>query len=428
MWVPKKTRPLLKTDAAVIDRDYEDLLYYDFPVLFTGINRLNERVVGSLVENVKSFESYLHSIVDEKLYVRFLRREISYLKLLEDAYLLFLLHWTGEKTPTVYPLNYTDIPEAYKPDAAALCPETTIPPSFDYVATLTGGRADHHQAKPETLSKFQNKVAGLLRTPFDLKPLAKLIADVFLQAPNLAEAHGPGSLKVRYHVELSNPAAPLFHEADAYTYSRFISEYVSYCLNDLPTEAPNLVENRTGDSNAFTSLLNEYLRMTGPVSESPSNRRKELEENLLIAARQMEGITSIVTDEFKDLVISSISESSMARTLGVINEQTEVELTNAIVEVDRRSGKTVFQDTDLNVYKIQIYDLNTNTRKGKGLIPEPTKSGLIMKPTIKILGTQSLPQTKYTESLHLDKAIEVRGRATKVDEVIKHIEIEFEEE
>jgi hypothetical protein len=83
MWVPKKTRPLLKADAALIDRGYEDLLLYDFPVLFTGMNRLNERVVGSLVENVKSFESYLHSIVDEKLFIGFLRREISYLELLD---------------------------------------------------------------------------------------------------------------------------------------------------------------------------------------------------------------------------------------------------------------------------------------------------------------------------------------------------------
>jgi len=426
MWVPKKTRPLLKTDAALIDRDYEDLLFYDFPVLFTGINRLNERVVGSLVEDVKRFESYLHSIIDEKLYIGFLRREISYLELLERAYLLFLLHWTGEKTPTVYPLNYTDIPEAYKPDAAALCPEITIPPSFDYIATLNGGRADYHQAKPETLSKFQNKVAGLLRTPFDLKPLSKLIADVFLQAPNFAEAHGSGSLKVRYHVEFSDPAHPLFHEPD--TYSRFIGEYVSYCLNDLPTEAPNLVENRTGDSSGFTSLLNEYLKVTGSVSEPSSIRRKELEENLLIAARRLEGITSIVTDEFKDLAISSISESSMERTLGVVNEQTETELNAAIVEVEKRSGKTVVHDTDLATYKIQIYDLNTNTRKGKGLIPEPTASGLIMKPSIKILGDQALPQTKYTESLDMDRAIQVRGRATKIDEVIKHIEIEFEEE
>jgi hypothetical protein len=426
MWVPKKTTPLLKTDAALIDRDYEDLLLYDFPVLFTGMNRLNGRVVGSLVENVKSFESYLHSIVDENLFVGFLRREISYLELLERAYLLFLLHWTGEETPTVYPLNYSDIPEAYKPDAAALCPEITIPPSFDYIATLNGGRADLHQAKPETLSKFQNKVAKLLRTPFGLKPLSNLIADVFLQAPNLAEAHGVGSLKVRYHVELNDPVTPLFHQPEPY--SRFVTKYVSYCLNDLPKEAPNLVDNRMGYSNGFGSLLNEYMIMTGSSDEISPDRRKELEENLLLAARELEGITSIVTDEFKDLVVSSISESSTLRTLGVVNENTEVELNNALVEVEKRSGKTVVHDTDLTTYIIQIYDLNTNTRKGKGLIPEPRESGLIMKPTIKILGTQSLPQTKYTESLHMDKAIRVRGRATKIDEVIKHIEIEFEEE
>jgi hypothetical protein len=109
-----------------------------------------------------------------------------------------------------------------------------------------------------------------------------------------------------------------------------------------------------------------------------------------------------------------------------LDAQIDQHLNQALIEVDKKSGKVLVTDDEVNIYSVHIYDLNTDTRKGTALIHNPP-SKKVMKPSITILGEQPLPQTKYTESLHLDTFIEVQGRATKVNESIRHIDIEFEE-
>ncbi len=424
MWLPDKSKSLVKKDAALIDRDYEDLLFLDFPILFTGINGLNDRIVGSFVESQNGVESYLHSVVDDKTYSKFISREITYPQLLEKAYHLFLLHWTGEETPSVFLLNYNDIPESYKPDESALCPDIEVPPSFDYEAKFDGGLADNHQAVPETISKFQNKFAGLLRTPFNLDPLSNLIPRVLLQAPDSSEAYAQGSLKIQYHIELEEKSPTLFHAPD--DYSRFVNNYIAYCLHNLSDDAPKLFEEQSYGLENFSNLVKEYEELVGP-SKDPEQRRTELKNNLIQVARKLGDITSIIQDEFKQLVVSSVRESN-ALPLGVLDEEFGQEIEEALLEVEDKTGKKTIKEDDLNSYEIHIYDLNTDTRNGKGLMKHPTDSKKLMKPSITISGKEPLPQTKYTESLHLDTFIEVRGRATRTDDVIKHIDIEFETE
>ena len=49
------------------------------------------------------------------------------------------------------------------------------------------------------------------------------------------------------------------------------------------------------------------------------------------------------------------------------------------------------------------------------------------KPKIKISGDEHIEQTKYTESLHLNKWITVKAKAKRVDNKFKHLDIQYEE-
>jgi hypothetical protein len=423
MWMPDRSKSLTKPDAALIDRDYEDLLFYDYPILFTGVNSLSDRIIGSFVEHKNGIESHLHAVVDEKTFSSFINRKISYPQVLQRAYHLFLLHWTGEEHPTVYWLNYDEIPEVYRPDELAWCPEIAALPSVEYEARFDGGLADSHRAYPETISKFQNKFAALLRTPFSLKALSNLVSRVLLQADESSEAYAPGSLKIKYHVELTEKAPTLFHDPDVY--SRFLNKYIAYCIHNLPEEAAKLFEENQEGLENFNQLINDYERLVGQSNDSPEQRRKELAGNILQVARKLGDITSIVKDEFDQVVLSSVDKSNTF-PLGVLDESLGKEVEEAILEVEAKIGKQTVKEDELGSYEIHIYDLNTDTRKGRGLMQHPTDPKKLMKPTLKISGTEPLTQTKYTESLHFDVFIEVRGRATRTDETIKHIDIEFE--
>ncbi len=105
----------------------------------------------------------------------------------------------------------------------------------------------------------------------------------------------------------------------------------------------------------------------------------------------------------------------------------EFEASPALTKIEEASGKTVIKDAEPQTYKIYIYDLNTDTRTGRALSPHPTEKDKFVKPSIRISGAGALPGTKYTASLHLDKMIEVKGRGTKVDDILKSLEIIYEE-
>jgi hypothetical protein len=423
MWMPDKSKLLVKNDAALIDRDYEDLLFYKYPILFSGINNLSDRIIGSFVENKNGIESYLHAVVDAKTYSDFVNQRISYPQTLQQAYNIYLIHWSGEESPDVYWLNYGEIPENYKPKDLAYCPEISAPPSFDYEAQFEGGPADRHRAKPETVSTFQNKVADLLRIPLGLRGLSNIDSRVLLQAAPSDYLQATGSLKIKYHVELVEKQPTFFHDANAY--SQFLNDYLAYCLNKLAEDAPKLVEDDSGGLENFERLVRDYEALVGQSKDSQEQRRKDLKDSVIKSAKKLDDITTIVTDEFKQVVLSSLTETG-AFPLGVLDENFGQEIETAIREVEDKAGKKTVIDEELQTYSIHIYDLNTDTRKGKALMPDPNDEKHVMKFRFKISGEDALAETRYTESMYRDKFIDVKGRATKTDGIVKSIEIEFE--
>jgi hypothetical protein len=423
MWMPNPSKLLKRADVALISRDYEDLLFYNYPILFTGLNNINDRILASFVENKEGVESYLHSIIDEKTYSSFINRKINYPQVLKEAHQLFLVHWTGEITPTVYWQNYEDIPDIYHPNELAFCPEIDVPPSFDFEAKFEGGLADKHQALPETVSKLQNKFADLLRIPLNLGVLSNLISRVLLQTHDSDEVHATGSLKIKYHVQLEEEAPTFFHDPDAY--SRFLNRYLAYCLQNLSEDAPKLVGDGAEGLEKFEQLVNEYKSLAGQQLDFQEQKKREIADSVLESAKKLDDITSIVKDEFKQVVLSSLTESN-AFPLGVLDEDFGQEIEVAIREVEIKTGKVPVIDEEPQPYKLHIYDLNTDTRKGKALMSNPDDTTQLMKFGFKISGTEALSKTRYTESMHLDKFIDVKGRATKTEGIVKYIEIEFE--
>ncbi len=424
MWVPSKSKSISKNDVAIIKRDYQDLLFYDFPILFTGFNSLNDRIVGSFVENENGIESYLHSVVSAKIFSDFINQKINYPQLLERSQLLFLLHWTDEDIPAVYWLNYNEIPDDYLPDAQAFCPEINELPSFEYEIKFEGGLANNHQAIPETLSKFQNKFASFLRNPLGLSALASLILNVYLQAADDNEAYSASSLKIKYHVELDEKAHTLFHDADIY--SLFLNKYIKYCLNNLSEDIPKLVEENNEDLGAFEELLKEYEKLIGQSKDTPERRRRDFAENMFQVAGKLGDMTSIIKDDFEQVVLSNFQDTDII-PLGVLDEKFGKEIEQAIQEVENKKGKKTIKEEDFNRYEIHIYDLNTDTRNGRAIMKPLEKDVKVIKPKFSISGNQPLTQTKYTKSLHLDTFIMVKARGTRTDGIIRDLEIEFEE-
>lgn len=424
MWKPDKSKRF-PFDLTIIDSDYEDLLFYDYPVLFTGRNNLEDRIIGSFVEHQKTYEAYLHSLVEEATYVSFINQRISYPEVLQQAELICLMHWTGGEKPVIYAVTYNDIPVKYRPDARAFCPPTVELPALDYEVKFKGGLAEKHQATPETLGKFHPKMSKVIKQPFDLKGLKEYNPDVLVQASAPSnEVYAQSSLKVNYHIKFEEKAQQSFFDASADSLI-FLESYLTYCLNDLSSDLPHLRSDNIEELPRFKDLWSKYQKLI--PSQNSDAALSELINNLGKIAIRIGEISQMVGDEFKETVLSSISASEV-HALGILNSGLGVKFEEAIQEVAIKSGKDVVTDAEPTKYVIHIYDLNTDTRNGRALTAHLRDRKTISKPTIHILGSDHLTQTKYTESLHLDKYIDVLAVGTIVDGNVTRLDIQYEPE
>ncbi len=424
MWLPDQVRRINRTEVAIIKHDYEELLYHDFPVLFSGKNELHERLVCSFVENTGTLESYLHSVVDEKTYSSFVNQRINYSDVLQMAKYIFAVHWSSEESPTAYWLNYEDIPENYRPSDLAIYPNMPSEKrSFELEARFVGGLADKHQAIPETASKFQNKMASILRNVFDLRGMKDLVASVRLQAFPSSQLHEVGSLRIRYNVEITEKNPTMFH--DETLYAPFVDKYITYCLQNLPADAPLLLEDANATTGFFDDLMGEFDKVAVDVGDDANSKREAVVKNMLHAAKNFGDITSLLGSDFHQLVLSSVRAAGDVQ-LGVIDSGFSDEIDKSLKRVDEISGKQIVKDQEFENYVVHIYDLNTDTRKGRGLMHVPGDDTKLMKPKITILGSETLTETKYTESLHMDTFVTVKAIATRSGEMIRELEVEFE--
>lgn len=295
--------------------------------------------------------------------------------------------------------------------------------SFELEAKFVGGLADKHQAVPETASKFQNKMASVLRNIFDLRGLNDLMANVRLQAFHESQLHEAGSLRIRYNIEINEKKPTMFHDEKAF--APFVDKYITYCLQNLPTDAPILFENPEAEAAFFDELMAEFDRIAVDLGDDAKTKREALVKNMLHAGKNLGDITSLVGTDFHQLFLSSIGATGDV-PLGVIDAGFGDEMDKTLIRVDELSGKQLVKDQDFETYSIHIYDLNTDTRKGRGLMHIPRDDSKLVKPKITILGDQILTETKYTESLHMDTFVTVKAVATRSGNMIRELEIEFE--
>ena len=418
----------INTDYPLIVGGNQVLHFDEAPVLFSGVNRLGTRVIGSLIQNDYSNNKdyFFHVIVDDGAYAAFINQKLTYRDVLASARPVFIVEKNLESDEVaIYHYSLTDIPVEWLPTTLSYCPEQEMEPTFIYPVSLVGGLADLHRILPETAGKTQNLIAGFLRSP--LKPLRKLKdinTEVYLQAlPGKSEIAYAGSFKVNYNISVDPQQLSLF--AKPQDYLSFLNAYISYCLSSLPSDAVALSEHNTTNLSKFNLLLEKYESLVGVSQRSKESVRDGFIGDVLKTASSLNAISDTIGEEYSQIVLANLSDGG-EHPLGVINQDYREEMQIALIKVDEGAGKTIVKDSEPRPYKIYIYDLNTDSRKGRALVEHPIEMDRFMKPTIKIDNVEQIAGTKYTESLHLDKYIDVRGKGIHVDGILKNIDIVFE--
>ncbi len=422
---PINTSTLISASVELIaiNSSFKVLHYDDFPILFLGVNKFGNKILGSHLEEDDDEKAIwtIHTILSNKEYYEFINKKKSYKEILIETSTKFLVKkgFNGELL-IAYALNFDDIPEEYQPLENSYCPNYKKSFSFSYSLGLKGKAADLNRAIADEVSNiqvaFSDFLEGRLKSlkNFNLEPSAYL------------QPYSPGSFKINLELEYKQKKGQDLFSAYL-PVEEYVHEYVKYISTSIIDDKEQFInDNHVDASNEFKNLLTafENLYIKGNI-KLPENGSKELKDDLIKSLSKFEEITEQIGKNFNSIEFSNYKEED-EEFISLVDTNYSKAFENTVDEIET-TKKIITVDDDYKSYEIYIYHLNTDTRQGNAFIKNLNDETEMSKPKLKISGDEHIEQTKYTESLHLNKWITVKAKAKRVDNRFKYLDIQYEE-
>lgn len=417
-----ENKEIIKLDLVEIVDNYKVLHFDEFPILYIGTNKFNNKIIGSHLEEDDDCQAIytLQTILTNKEYHQFVNCKISYLDLLRNSNSISIVKKDFSfKIQKSYDIKFSDIPEDYLPTSESYCPILVKSHSFKFCISLKGKLADLNKAIAEEVSIIQNGFTDFLEDRikslkgFDLVPKATL------------QPYSEGSFKINFELDFSKKGKKGNLFLQQAPIEEYISKYVNYLAEDFSVD--NEIFKK--DNMPFSPKLEELENMLEEVYskalvKKPDSLGDFLKLDILKSAGKFEKITEQVGENFESASIFNISENQ-EDSLAFIDRDFSENFQQTMDEIET-SIKGATEDVDFKEYKIYIYHLNTDNRAGNAFIKNIDNPEEMSKPKIKITGEEGLDHTKFTESLYLNKWIAVNAKAKKVGEKFKYLEIQFD--
>ena len=410
-------------ELTTISSSYKMLHFDDFPILFLGVNKFGNKILESHLEEDDESKTILtiHSILSNKEYYDFINKKKSYKEILKESSTKFLVEKSfGGKVLSAYNLEFDNIPEEYKPLDNSYCPNYKKSFSFSYSLGLKGKVADLNRAIADEVSNIQIGFSDFLENRL------KNLKNFNLQPAAYLQPYSPGSFKINLELEFKQmKVQDLFSKP--LPFDEYVHEYLKYITTSIVADKDQfLKDDDFAVSDEFKNLLTAFEKIynEGHV-KLPDNYQRELKEDLKKSLPKFEEITEQVGKSFDSIEFSNYKDQD-EEFISIIDTNFSEAFQNTVDEIEA-TKKVVTVDDDYKDYEIYIYHLNTDTRQGNAFIKNIDDATQMSKPKIKISGEEHIEQTKYTESLHLNKWIKVKAKAKRIDNKFKFLDIQYEE-
>lgn len=407
------------SDFPVIVSNYKELLFDDEPILFSGTNKLGNCVIGSLVDEdyENNFHRYFHVIVDTSTYYSFINQKISYRDILNQAGSIYVIDkFYNDSIKDVFILNFNEIPVDYLPLENTFCPVIENEYSLNFIVSLKGKLADLMKAIPHQVSKIQTSVEEFFDSTL------KTLEGFKIKGLITQEIYQAGSFKLTFNINLSDDE--LFPQKDII--ARFINNYTEYCIRNLPFEADLLLNNDLNDLTDFKKLQDNFEKCyTLSGHKIPKDTDKFIINKLSKSFDYFKDISNEVGDNFSSVEFYNKTLNNIENPIAFIDTGYKEKISSAVGKINTKSIDSI-EDDDFRDYKICIYHLNIDSRRGNALIYNLGSDDEMSKPLIDISGDEPLEETKFSESLYKNKWIDVKAKAKITGSKFKHLEILYE--
>lgn len=414
---------VIKNDLIEIVDNYKVLHFDEFPILYIGTNRLGNKIIGSHLDEDDKNKTILtlHTILSNKEFHQFMNGKISYLNILKKSNSICIVEKDFSfNIKNAFDIDFDSIPPDYLPLENSFCPTTVKAHSLIFAISLKGKLADINKAIADEVSKIQNGFTEFLEERINALKGINLVPKAMLQP------YAEGSFKINFELDLKQKGKKGNLFLEQAPLDKYISAYIKYISENFSEDK----EIFKSDGAEFSEKLKELENILMEVYDKsyitkPENFQRNFKEDIIKSVNKFEKITEQVGENFESAAIVNVIEND-ENPLAFIDSEFSKDFQNSVEDIEiHKKGLTI--DEYFKEYKIYIYHLNTDTRSGNALIKNMDNEEEMSKPKIKINGDGGLEQTKYTESLYLNKWINVRAKAKKVGEKFKHLDIDFEE-
>lgn len=400
---------------------YEELLYHDGPVLYSGVNAFGDYVIGLTVEEhdatrvVRSF----HVVVRKSQYADFIMGRVPLLQLYRDSPPLFVVDQPYDGGPAVvYPVALSEVPEDYLPLESATCPPPLLLGSFEYATALEGSIAEEHLILPHALAGNAVNWAEVIEEPFNLLP-------GFSNTQAQIATMRPSSFEINYIVKCNPYQQDLFdtHKQASLKPDAFASMYLHYAVNDLSDDVILLLPGREAKSKGFNDLLAHYFEFT--QSKGEEGAREELISSLRRTLARLGKVSALIGEGFDAVTLAS-EGGGESQFIGTINRNDATKIKQSAAVLSEAVKPAVDRVDDVpRDYRIFVTHINKDTGMCEAHVVLERGGGERAYPKAKVLLPEGLKltQSRFSRSLHEDVEITVRGIGSWIGDDIKSIEI-----
>jgi|GEM_PF-4303918 len=386
----------------IIVSEYLILMYYDKPILFTGMNKYNSRVIGSLLweDDASGKDYHLYTLATDEQYSQFVQKEISYRNILDDSTAIYLTEaWSSMDTQKVFAIKLIDLEADILPTYASYLYKPLISKSNKYSLSFMGGvDTARNRIKAKIAQGIIPQVASIFQ---GFKPMFDFINQT-IETNLLVSTQG--SYVLNFEIELPTVTRNMFVSDENMNVT--IHEQLDYLLNGLMKEYKDLYSDQEEMPPQFAKTFNSALEKLSIPENLQELAKIKMKEQFSLVSKNVAQIAEILTEN--NLQIKIESEGRQIAEISSDNRQSYSELYDNIIELK----DDIIKEEEYSERLIHIYSLNKNTRIGSANIFRDKDKTSMWTPKIVIEGDETLTETKYTSSFHHDTWIMVQAKAT----------------
>lgn len=408
-------RQLLASSAFVQITSNKNVFIYDeYPILFSGLNKYDLPIIGSYIAHDQEADDdvvyFLHVVVSKNTYQSFLDRKISYREIIstsDDVYIIEKNYDT--KSELYYTISTANFPNNYLPLAESFLPEIKAKPGLNYDVSLVGNLADENKAVTAQASNVANAFAEILSLN-----ILNILNYRVIQRPSTA-----GSFKINFELQIQHEEGKQISIEKENALINLQNAFLDYCINEFPDEVNNIFFKKeiidAPNYNTLKDKLIEAYAIIGkrkPLSNEKAD--KILVKNLKKASIKLDKAVIDMGHDFTSIKLDNTDKLHESNLISDINTEAKSRLERT-ADFIKSDGLDIIEDADYQDYTINIYNLNTDTRVGNAVVffgDEEFKE--MSRPRIKIEGSSRLDHSKYSESLHSGKSIEISAKGKRV--------------